>query len=134
MNVKPKRRSDAAIPANSEMWKPHMSCPHCPSEELAVMEGAYEDGEVLYQVCCLECGAEGPHGETRKDACKLWDAKHGRHRIGERPGQPICAFAGVPVAAPVTAPIIASPAEIEKERSRKQRFFDLAGGLLNPGA
>ena len=44
------------------------------------MEGAYEDGEVLYQVCCLECGAEGPHGETRKDACKLWDAKHGRHR------------------------------------------------------
>ena len=82
MNVKPKKRSDAAIPANSEMWKPHMSCPHCPSEELAVMEGAYEDGEVLYQVCCLECGAEGPHGETRKDACKLWDAKHGRHRIG----------------------------------------------------
>lgn len=119
MNVKPKKRADVAIPANSEMWKPHMSCPHCPSEELAVMEGAYEDGEVLYQVCCLECGAEGPHGATRKDACKLWDAKHGRHRIGERPGQPICALAGVPVAAPVTAPIIASPAEIEKERARK---------------
>lgn len=130
MTEKSHSKSFEEVAENLNFWRPQMSCPHCPSEELAVMEGAYEGGEVFYQVCCLECGAEGPHGETRKEACKLWDARHGRHRIGEHCVQPTCADA----AACASAPVIATPAEIEKERARKQRFFDLAGGLLKPGA
>lgn len=95
-----------------------------------IFSGEYEPGDPFWYVACLECGAEGPHGETPEDACKLWDAKHGRHRIGVRYTQPMCADAAACAAAPATA----TPAEIEKERARKQRFYDLAGGLLKPGA
>lgn len=110
--------------------RPEMSCPHCDGEELELFSGEYEPGDPFWYVACLECGAEGPHGETPEDACKLWDAKHGRHRIGVRYTQPMCADAAACAAAPATA----TPAEIEKERARKQRFYDLAGGLLKPGA
>ena len=28
-----------------------------------------------YAVFCQECGASGPHGKTRKEAEKLWNAR-----------------------------------------------------------
>lgn len=60
--------------------RPEMSCPHCDGEELELFSGEYEPGDPFWYVACLECGAEGPHGGNPEDACKLWDAKHGRHR------------------------------------------------------
>lgn len=154
MAVKPQKRTTNALLDNSEMWKPHTSCPHCPSEELDVVHGQYEDDGEFYQVCCLECGAEGPHGETRKEACKLWDAKHARHRIGERSAAPAHAQTMNPVAEnaamsvlntpkppdPTTGIMAAamasteSPDELAEKQMRKRPFFSLATGLLKPGA
>lgn len=157
MAVIPQERTNVTKLDNSEMWKPHMSCPHCPSEELDVVEGTYEGGEPFYQVCCLECGAEGPHGSSRKEACKLWDAKHARHRIGERHAMPAIAPAATGAAAGAAAPVFnvpkppdgaaamaavtieamattESPAEVIEKQASKRPFFALAAGLLKPGA
>lgn len=155
MALKPQKRTNVTMLDNNEMWRPRMSCPHCPSEELDVVEGAYEGGERFHQVCCLECGAEGPHGSTRKEACKLWDAKHARHRIGEKHAMPAHAQVAQGAAAPAAAPVTKRPAppdptayvmaaamettespagHAEKMSAPKRPFFSLAAGLLKPGA
>lgn len=139
--------------------RPTMSCPHCEGEDLETFAGEYAPGDDFWYVACLECGAEGPHGDTEEDACKLWDAKHARHRIGKVFGAPAHARAAQDVAQNAAAPLLSvpkppdpiqaavmsaamastkAPAELldeeVAERARKRPFFALATGLLKPGA
>lgn len=139
--------------------RPTMSCPHCEGEDLETFAGEYAPGDEFWYVACLGCGAEGPHGDTEEDACRLWDAKHARHRIGERSASPAHARAVQDVAQNAAAPLlnvpkppdpiqaaamsaamasIKDPAELLEEeiaeRARKRPFFALATGLLKPGA
>lgn len=61
--------------------RPTMSCPHCEGESLETFAGEYAPGDEFWYVACLGCGAEGPHGDTEEDACRLWDAKHASQSI-----------------------------------------------------
>lgn len=123
--------------------RPTMSCPHCEGESLETFAGEYAPGDEFWYVACLGCGAEGPHGDTEEDACRLWDAKHARHRIGERSASPAHARTVQDVAQNAAAPLLNVPKppdpielleEEIAERARKRPFFALATGLLKPGA
>lgn len=105
--------------------KPTMSCPHCDGEHLETFAGEYDPGEPFWYVACLDCGAEGPHGDTEDDACKLWDAKHTRHRIGERIAAPAHAKAGHDVAENAAMPASETPGESLVRRMAKRPFFAL---------
>lgn len=139
--------------------RPTMSCPCCDGEELELFAGRYDDGETFHNVACLVCGTEGPHGADEEEACRLWDAKHARHRIGERSASPAHAKPAQDVAQNAAAPLLDSPkppsplqeavmsaamastespaALLEEEiakQARKSPFFALGAALLAHGA
>lgn len=113
----------------NETNKPAMSCPCCDGEELDLFRGEYADHDPFWYVVCLDCGTEGPHGASEAEACRLWDAKHARHRIGERNALPVHA----PTAVGATAPMTVTAQESVMPPIMKSYFFALAAGLIKTG-
>jgi len=58
-------------------------CPHCGSEDVINQKKPIKARNPItlkvlakhYAVWCSDCGAYGPHGDTRKEALELWNKR-----------------------------------------------------------